>query len=207
DQVVCNGSSTANVIFSTVNTGGTTSYSWSNNTPAIGLAASGTGNIPFFTAVNSGTDPVIATITVTPEYTNNFVSCTGPSKTFTITVNPVANVVDPSDQVVCNTDNTTAVTFTTTNGGGVSMVYNWTNSKPGIGLAASGTGDIADFTAENTGNSPVVAIITVTPGLTFDGKTCTGPAQTFTITVNPTAQVNDPADQVVCKGAMTAGVL
>ncbi len=206
DQVVCNGASTANVIFSTANTGGSTSYSWVNDTPGIGLAASGTGNIPFFTAVNAGTDPVVATITVTPQFSNGSVNCTGTPETFTITVNPTANVVDPADQVVCNGSNTTAVAFTTTNGGGVSMVYNWTNSAPGIGLPATGSGNIAAFAAANAGTSPVVATITVTPQLTFGSVTCSGPAQTFTITVNPTANVNDPADQVVCNGAMTTGV-
>jgi gliding motility-associated-like protein len=40
-------------------------YSWVNNNPAIGLAASGTGNIPSFTAVNTGNSPVTATITAT----------------------------------------------------------------------------------------------------------------------------------------------
>src|SRR4051794_17811706 len=42
-------------------------------------------------------------------------------------------------------------------------VYNWTNNKPGIGLPASGTGDIAPFTAINSGTTPIVASITATP--------------------------------------------
>lgn len=41
--------------------------------------------------------------------------------------------------------------------------YTWTNDSPGIGLAASGSGDIASFTAVNTGTTPVKATITVTP--------------------------------------------
>ena len=66
-----------------------------------------------------------------------------------------------------------------------------------IGLAANGTGNIASFTAANSGNSPVTATITVTPS--FEG--CAGTPQSFTITVNPTGQVNDPADQTRCNGA------
>ena len=43
------------------------------------------------------------------------------------------------------------------------MTYTWTNDDTSIGLAASGTGDIASFTATNTGTAPVIATIVVTP--------------------------------------------
>ena len=205
DQVKCNGSSTATVIFGTVNTGGTTTYTWTNDDTNIGLAASGNDNIPFFTAVNTGTAPVVATITVTPHFTNGSVSCTGPTQSFTITVNPTGQVNDPADQVVCNTGMTAAVNFTTNNTVGTTT-YTWTNDTPGIGLLAAGSGNIAAFAAVNAGTSPVVATITVTPHFDNGSVTCNGPAQTFTITVNPTVQINDPADQVVCNGSMTTAV-
>jgi gliding motility-associated-like protein len=62
-----------------------------------------------------------------------------------------------SSQAVVNGANTAAVTF------GSGCTYNWTNSNPAIGLAASGTGDIASFKAINNTNSPITAIITATP--------------------------------------------
>jgi len=68
------------------------------------------------------------------------------------TVNPVGN------QTVNNGATTTAVNFT-----GTGNTFTWVNDTPGIGLAASGTGDIASFRAVNTGASPVKATITVTP--------------------------------------------
>jgi len=37
-QVVCNGGSTTTVTFATVNTGGATTYTWTNNDTSIGLA-------------------------------------------------------------------------------------------------------------------------------------------------------------------------
>src|SRR6185437_11998353 len=40
---------------------------------------------------------------------------------------------------------------------------NWVNDTPGIGFAASGAGNIAPFTAINTGTTPVMATITATP--------------------------------------------
>jgi YVTN family beta-propeller protein len=62
-QTVNNGATTAAVNF----TGTGNIYTWVNDTPSIGLAASGTGNIAPFTAINKGVLPVTATITVTPE--------------------------------------------------------------------------------------------------------------------------------------------
>jgi gliding motility-associated-like protein len=61
------------------------------------------------------------------------------------------------NQTVANGANTTAVSF------GSGCTYNWTNSNPTIGLAASGTGDIAAFKAINNTNSPITATITATP--------------------------------------------
>ena len=51
-QVVCHNGSTSVITFTTPNTGGTISYTWTNDQPTIGLAANGTGDIPSFTAIN-----------------------------------------------------------------------------------------------------------------------------------------------------------
>ncbi len=204
--MVCNGAATTAVVFGTTTTGGTVTYTWTNDQPSIGLAAAGSGDIPSFTAVNPGTAPVIATIEVTPHYENAGVTCDGPSKTFTITVNPAAQVNQPSSEVVCNGAATTAVVFGTTTTGGT-VTYTWTNDQPSIGLAAAGGGDIPSFTAVNPGTAPVIATIEVTPHYENAGVTCDGPPKTFTITVNPAAQVNQPSSEVVCNGAATTAVV
>ncbi|MBV5336660.1 MAG: hypothetical protein J0653_01220, partial [Deltaproteobacteria bacterium] len=191
------------MFFSTGNTGGSTLYNWSNDETDIGLVASGIGNILSFAATNTGTAPLVANITVTPEYTNDGVTCTGSPETFTITVNPTAQVEDITSEVVCNGDLTTEVNFSTLNTIGTTT-YSWTNNATSIGLAAMGSGDIAEFTAVNNGTAPVIATITVTPQFTNDGVTCSGPSKNFTITVNPTAQVNDPADLIVCNAQSTS---
>ncbi len=193
DQTVCNGSLTAAVNFSGTGTG----YTWSNDNTSVGLGASGSGNIASFTAINAGSVPAVATITVTPVYTSG-ITCTGTPQTFTITVNPTAAVTDPADQIVCNGGTVTAVTFSGTGATG----YTWSNDNTSVGLGASGSGNIASFTAINAGIVPAVATITVTP---FNGL-CAGTPQTFTITVNPTPAVTDPADQTVCNGALTAAI-
>lgn len=63
NQVVANGAATTDVNF----TGSANTFTWTNDKPIIGLAASGIGDIPSFTAMNTGTTPVTATITVTPK--------------------------------------------------------------------------------------------------------------------------------------------
>jgi subtilisin-like proprotein convertase family protein len=80
NQAVCNKTSTTTITF----TGTATSYNWINTTTSIGLAASGTGDIVSFTALNATTATITATITVTPVTG----VCTGTPISFTITVNP-----------------------------------------------------------------------------------------------------------------------
>jgi gliding motility-associated-like protein len=181
DQTLCANTATTAVNFT--GTAGAT-FNWTNDTPSIGLAAGGTGNIASFPATNAGTTPVVATITVTP----TLAGCTGTAQTFTITVNPIPTVTDPADQSLCANASTTAVNFT----GTVGATFNWTNNTPSIGLAASGTGNIAAFTALNgTPGTTVVATITVTP--TLNG--CNGTPQTFTITViNTLPTLTPPAN-------------
>ncbi len=196
-QQLCSGSSATSVHFTGSIAGAT--YSWVNNHPEIGLAASGTGDISSFVAINSGTAPITATITVTPSSG----SCPGIQNQFTITVNPSPEVNSIGNQAVCNGVPTTAVTFS---GNVIGTVYSWTNSNPSIGLAAGGTGAIPSFTAVNTGTTPAVATITVTPVFTNGPSVCPGPAKQFTFTVNPAANVNTVANQAICNGSLSAEI-
>jgi gliding motility-associated-like protein len=201
-QVVCNNSPTATVSFSGAVAG--TSYNWTGSIGTIGLATSGTGDISSFIATDTTNLPVTDTIIVTPtiyDFYDN--TCTGTPDTFTITVNPTPTVNPVSNQQVCNNTATSAISFT---GAVTGTVYNWTGSNGTIGLATSGTGDIASFNATNSGSVAVTDTIIVTPGYTNLSTTCTGAADTFTITVNPTPVMATPADQAVCNGNMTATV-
>jgi hypothetical protein len=191
NQVVCNNAPTTAVNYSGTVSG--TSFAWTNNTTSIGLAASGNGNIPSFTAQNSTSTPVVATVTVTPSANG----CTGTVNSFTITVNPTPNVA-VFNQVVCNNAPTTAVNYSGTVSG---TSFAWTNNNTSIGLAGSGNGNIASFTALNSTSAPVVATVTVTPS----ANGCTGTVNSFTITVNPTPNVA-VSNQVVCNNAPTTAV-
>ena len=193
NQVVCNNASTIGInfsgsVFSTI-------YNWVNNTPSIGLSASGAGSISAFNALNGSVAPVVATITVTP----TAAGCVGPSKNFTITVNPTPSVNSISNQVLCNGSATAAVSF---NGPVGSTSFSWTNNTTYIGLAASGFGDISSFNAINNGNTPVVATVTVTP----TANSCSGPTGSFTIKVNPTPNVTVISDQILCNGSSASAI-
>ena len=180
--IICAGEEIEDINFSTLNTGGTTTYAWTNDNPAIGLAASGTGDIPSFTAINNTTSTFVATVQVTPTFENGGISNSGNPETFTITVNPGAQVDSVVDQVLCNGELTNDILFTTTNIDGTTT-YAWTNDNLAIGLAASGTGDIPSFTAVNNTTSALVANIEVTPTYENGGVTCAGNPETFTISV------------------------
>ena len=202
-QVFCNATA-ANINLTSSNTGGSMSYSWTSSNSSIGLVGD-TGNfIPSFTAINTGTTPVNSTIVVTPSFTNAGVTCTGPAKTFIVTVNPSAQVNQPAPVVFCN-GNSATINFTTLNTGGTTN-YSWTNTDTSIGLPGTGSGVNQSFIAVNTGSTPVVASIVVTPTYTNAGVTCSGPTKSYTITVNPSAEVNQPASQVLCSGSSTAAI-
>jgi len=76
----------------------TITFRWTNSNPAIGLAQSGTGNVPSFTATNMSNQPISATVTVTP--VNG--GCAGEDRNYNIVVKPlnkdvfVPNVFSPN---------------------------------------------------------------------------------------------------------------
>jgi len=183
----CNGDPVPASAFTSIPAGGT--FAWTNSNTTIGLAAAGTSNTPAFNAINTGTTPVTATITVTP--TAN--GCVGLPVTYTITVNPTPTVTVPVNATYCNGDPVPASAFTSIPAGGT---FAWTNSNTTIGLATAGTGNTPAFNAINTGSTPVTATITVTP--TANG--CVGLPVTYTITVNPTPTVTVPANATYCNG-------
>ena len=79
----CDGDPVPVSAFTSAPAGGT--FTWTNSDPTIGLAASGIGNTPAFTATNITGSPVTATISVTP----TLAGCLGTPVNYTITVNPI----------------------------------------------------------------------------------------------------------------------
>lgn len=186
DTTVCAGSNLAYAF-----TASAGSIAWTNSNASIGIAASGSGNITSFSTVNTGTTAQVANMSVIA--TDN--GCASLAETFTITVNPLPTVTNGTTQAV---DHGAVVAAVATSGNlGSGATYNWTNSNTSIGLGASGTGNVPQFTAANTTAYIQTGLITVSA--TANG--CTGPAQTYEVAVSPVPTVTAVADLTLCEGA------
>lgn len=192
DIVVCAGSA-VNVTFSGTGNPAPT-FDWTNDNTAIGLGASGSGNLSF-TPPTSITSQEVANITVTPTSSG----CTGTPETFTITVNPLPLTDDPADLVACAGDQVDIV-FT---GSDPNATYHWqvNGIPPNPLFPTSGTGNI-------TGTVPPIPF-SVSGTVTVhavSAEGCPGPDQTFTVTLNPaisaTFAMNTPPN--LCQGSQAS---
>ena len=163
---VCSGST---IDLTATSTAGVT-FSWAGPSSYASTTTATTTAITGAVAANAGIYTVTATLA----------GCSATNvATVSVSVNAIPTVASVANQTLCNGLTTTAVNFS---GGLPGTTYTWTNTNTSIGLAATGTGNIAAFTAVNTATlSPSVAVISVTPS----AGGCTGTAGTFTITVNP----------------------
>jgi gliding motility-associated-like protein len=116
----------------------------------------------------------------------------------TVVVNQIPTMTAPTNQTVCSGQSTAAITFS-----GSATTYSWSNSNTAIGLGASGTGDIASFTATNTTASPMTAIISVTP----NSGSCQGTPTSFTIAVDPLITPTFPSWGPYCQNAIITQVI
>jgi len=132
-------------------------------------------------------------VTVTP--TENTTGCQGTPITFSITINPIPTV-SLTGQTICAGEQFALIDFVSTPTG---ASFAWTNDNTSIGLGATGIGDIAAFTGQNNGITPVVANLSVTPTLAG----CPGTATDFELTVNPIPTVADVEDISICVGEST----
>ena len=199
NQAVCAGSAVSAInISSTV---ASSTFTWSNNTTSIGLAASGSGNIASFTGLNTTNAPVTATVTVTPTYTNNTVACSGTNATFNITINPKPTIAAKT-QTICSG---AAFTVTPTNGTDIvpaGTTYTWTvvdnTNVTGDADQTTGQSSISQ-TLTNLTNTAQTVVYTVTPTSGAAGS-CVGATFTVTVTVSPKASIANTT-ATACSGA------
>jgi gliding motility-associated-like protein len=187
DIAVCNQTPIAATLLTSTPVGAT--YAWTNSNPAIGLAISGTGDIPAFTASNSTNAVLQSTITVTPTLNG----CEGVPSSFTISVLPTPIMNPVSNIIVCDGSTLNEVAFSSVF---PSTTYSWTSNNISTGIGVSGNGNTPSFTATNTTNSATNSLITVTPAL----NACVGTSITFSIIVNPLPIVDAGLAQTVCAG-------
>ncbi|RYY83242.1 MAG: LamG domain-containing protein, partial [Chitinophagaceae bacterium] len=176
----CSSTGTASVFFSGTNGGTFTSapgLSIDASTGAIDLATSTAGTY----TVRYGTSPTDFTTTE-------------------VSVRPATFINTVPNMVLCNGAPSGVITLS----GAAGLTFNWSASNPAIGIASSGTGSIASFTASNNGVTPLQSFVSVYPsgGTGCDLKR----NMIFRITVNPTPVISAVADQTLCAGTMASGV-
>lgn len=173
---------------------------------SIGLMDGTTSTaLPAFTATNAGTVVVNVPITITPyTYGPNGVDnggtgddCLGAPFTYTITVIPTPTVTFTCPAPVCANDAFSAIAFSSPVAG---TVFNWANDNTTIGLAGAGVGNIASFTGLNASTTlSNIGVLSVTPSVTVNSVTCTGPVVTCNLVVKPRPSSNLTASQTdVC---------
>lgn len=170
DVVACPGTQIGSFSFASIPPGA--SFSWINSNAAIGLAASGNGAIPVFTAANATANPITATITITAALNG----CTR-QHTFTVTVNSrpaapaVVTLVSYCKDDVALPLSATATTGNTLHWYNVATGGTELNGAPTPSTAASGT---FNYWVSQT-NAPAG---------------CEGPRAMITVTVKPVPVIN-----------------
>ena len=197
DITWCSNQSTQVITFTSPVAG--TTYEWTNDNSSIGLAGSGSGNIPSFTTSNITNTPSTASITVIPKANG----CTGIPLTFRITIQPVPHVTNPSlSELICSGTKNSAVNLMVDAAG---SNFNWVVTSPAglIGYTPTGSGTvIPSTTIINTLNIQGTINYQVTPVY----GTCSGPATTYSVNVNPLPTVTNVLEQTVCSETATASV-
>lgn len=201
DTLICSGESPEISVESSVSSA---TISWTQVSPAsINGAANGGGNPGTIddVLVNDGSTSSIDTVFYTISISN--VVCPDPNVTVSVAVQPQITMNDVPNILVCPGQSINPDDFVTTPAGGT---FSWTNDNTSIGIAASGSGQIATWSAppNNTSNT-VVGTITVSAQL----NGCPGVQDVFTVSINPIPDYNyslNPTSGLSCVSP-TAGIV
>jgi hypothetical protein len=178
--VVCATNPTGNINFSATPTNAV--INWTNSNTSIGLAASGTGSISSFNAVNNGTTTQTAVLTVSA--TAN--GCTSAAQNISIIVNPRPQISVNSASVCAGDSATLSVT-------GNASTYTW---SPTTGVFPT-TGAIVK--AAPAGNT------TYTITATFSTTGCQNTAQ-GTVTIKPKPSITATSSNPTTCGTATGSI-
>lgn len=172
-----------------------TTFAWINSNTAIGLGASGTGNIPSFNATNASPSSITGTITVSPSYK----TCTGANKTFNITVDKNAAPIVSIGTSATNLCSGGSAFFTATfSNGGTSPVFEWTINGTVILGATKDT-----VTITNVQNNDLIACKMTSSSPCVTSTSATSNQYTISTITNliPTIALSMVSD-TVCTGSV-----
>ncbi|MDN5203269.1 PKD domain-containing protein [Fulvivirgaceae bacterium BMA10] len=193
-ETICNNGTTSIDLDAVIPVVGTT-YTWTvvDNPDVTGESGDATGTLTEITQTLTNTSNIAQTVTYTVTPTAN--ACSGPTVDIIVTVQPEPTITNGGAITICSEDQ---LNFTPT--GPVSGTnFTWTSSSdPNItGNSASGSGTITDILT-NSGTDPHTITYTITP----IANGCTGPTDTYVVTVNPKPDItNMPVGaQSICSG-------
>ncbi|MDP2384931.1 MAG: PKD-like domain-containing protein [Bacteroidota bacterium] len=190
---LCSGQAMNHALTSTV----ASTYSW---TPVantnVGGETAGTSSTINNTLTNTTTSDQTVVYDVIPYSSTG--NCPGAVEQVSVIVRPRPQLTDPADINVCAGSVVSSTNFTSDLAG---TNYSWTasNSSTIVGLGTNGTGNIS-------GTAQLVAAstnFTVTPTST-DG--CTGPQQTFSVTVKPKPIITAVSSNTYCGNSTVPAV-
>lgn len=194
DTLVCSGAVINPVNYISSPAGAT--YSWQNSNTAIGLAASGTGQIPTWTVPSNTTGSSISgTITVTATLDP---SCPGTQTDFVVTVDPTGNIdVSTLDTLVCSGESPQITVESSV----TSATITWTQTSPAsISGAANGGGNPGTISDVLVNNGSTNSIDTVFYTVSISNVQCPDPNVTIAVAVQPQITMNNVANILVCPG-------
>jgi len=158
-QVICSGLQSAPVVLLSDIPG--TAFSWvSSASPGItGNTPSGNGDLPTETLFNGTTSQGSATYTITPSFSQDGVSCTGPTKDYTILVDALPVSTFTGNTTVCQL-HPDAYLYPANSGPACS--YTWSANPSSFGSIANATVSPASITWNTTGTA-TLRLDAVTP--------------------------------------------
>jgi hypothetical protein len=155
------------------------------------------GSALTFTSNNTTLAPIVATIYVTPINETSTGTCNGETQSFTITVNPLPNLIPVEDMAYCAGTLVPSYQFTGLTSG---ANYRWkhVNGDTITSLPLQGIDFLPAFTANNLTNIALVAKYEVSAIYSYQGVTCSSIKDTFEVKVYNVPKVNPLQDLEVC---------
>lgn len=145
------------------------------------------------TIINSTTSAQTVIYTVTPLSTGG---CPGAAQTVSVTVNPTPVVTSASTATICS-GATVSIPLTANVASTFSWIAGDNPNTSGESTTSQVTSTLSDLITNNTATVQAV-VYTVTPVST--GGSCTGAAQSVTVTVNPVPAMTSASSATICSG-------
>lgn len=198
DASFCNGDEVDGIAFSAILPD--VQYHWVHGNGDLGLEPlAGVGDVPGWTATNSGSLPVSSEFEVNGSLDVYGVTCSGDPMEFQVTVLPTPQVDPMADVVVCEGMVQPAMGMTSANPG---TGFAWSVSTGSTGLASGAdAAQIPSFIAQNPTTAPLTAVVNVLPIFPNPNQQagCPGVPIEFELTVLPAPEVA-VGGAVLCSG-------